>query len=416
MKKIVLTLVFLALNIITYAQECLPNLKEYSTPFNKIEASSFTFLNNKLDDVRIVGLGEDTHGTSEFTKLPKELLQYLVEKQGFNLFIIEAGVGEVAFLNDYIQSESDSLITILKTRISTWRYQTTEFVEMMEWLRTYNKTHNNKVTLYGMEMQYVTEDLNKVNQYLKKVGYENIETSFTKHLWQPITEEEKGNYYIAYKKLKNLFVENREQYIKTTDESAYAESNHHLEVIGQFISAIHQNSDFLKGTFRDTYMAENVEWILQNNSSSSKALIWAHNVHIGDWVSNGIIDVLGHQLKKRFGESFFNIATDFGTGEFYAFPHNPNEVGSKMQVYKFEKIIPNTFTSCLQKLGNPNLFMDLKKIKTNPSMKCEIEKNLTVMYGAGAQEWGTQTETVPIGKAFDAIIYLDKTSKINFLR
>jgi erythromycin esterase len=211
-------------------------------------------------------------------------------------------------------------------------------------------------------------------------------------------------------------LKNEEQFITKTNERSYAEPYHHLEVIGQFISAIHQNSDFLKSTFRDIYMAENVEWILQSRSENSKAFIWAHNVRIGDWVSNGIIDVLGHQLEKRFGESFYNIATDVGTGEFYAFPHNPNEVGSKMKAYKFETIVPNTFTSCLQKLGSLNVLLDLKKIKTNPSMKCEIEKNFTVMYGAGAQEWGRQTETVPIGRAFDAIIYLDKTSKINFLR
>mgnify|MGYP006058389401 FL=1 len=55
-------------------------------------------------------------------------------------------------------------------------------------------------------------------------------------------------------------------------------------------------------------------------------------------------------------------------------------------------------------------------MKTIPSLKAEIEKDLTIMYGAGAQEWGKQTETVPVGKAFDAIIYLDKTHKINFLR
>ncbi|MFN0199911.1 MAG: erythromycin esterase family protein [Bacteroidia bacterium] len=416
MKNIVLVLILLTLKTITYGQECLANLKDYSSPFDKIEASSFTFLKDKLEEVRIVGLGEDTHGTSEFTKLPKELLQYLVENHNFNLFIIEAGFGEVAFLNDYIQGDSDSLLNILKTRISTWRYQTTEFVEMMEWLRAYNKTHIHKVTLYGMEMQYVTQDLNRVNQYLKKVGIENMETAFTKHLWQPMTDEEKGDYYNTYKKLKNLFDKNKEQYIEKTDENSYAEAYHHLEVIGQFVSAIHQNSELLKSTFRDIYMAENVEWILQNNPSNSKAFIWAHNVHLGDWVSNGIIDVLGHQLKKRFGESFYNIATDFGTGDFYAFPHNANEVGWKMQVYTFEKVVANTFTACLQQLGSPNVFLDVKKIKTNSSMKCEIEKDLTIMYGAGSQEWGTQTETVPIGKAFDAIIYLDKTHKINFLR
>ena len=40
----------------------------------------------------------------------------------------------------------------------------------------------------------------------------------------------------------------------------------------------------------------------------------------------------------------------------------------------------------------------------------------TTMNGAGAQIRDSQTETKEIGKAFDAIIYLDKTSKINWAR
>ena len=36
------------------------------------------------------------------------------------------------------------------------------------------------------------------------------------------------------------------------------------------------------------------------------------------------------------------------------------------------------------------------------------------MSGAGAQVRNSQTETKEIGKAFDAIIYLNKTRKINW--
>lgn len=416
MKKIGTLLLLLAFHSAAFSQDCLPGLKDYTTPFGTIEAGSFKFLQDQLNGVKIVGLGEDTHGTSEFTTLPTKMLQYLVENHQFNLFIIEAGFGEVAYLNDYVQGKADSLLPILNNRISTWRYRTTEFVEMMDWIRQYNKTHQRKVQLYGMEMQYVLSDLNRIKQYLAKAGQSTIDADFSKHLWQPIPDEEKGDYYIAYKKLKSLFYKNREQFIKQTGEEAFAEAYHHVEVIGQFISAIHQQSDVLKNDFRDIYMAVNVEWILQNNADDSRALIWAQNVHLGDWVSNGITDVLGHQLKKRFGESFYNIATDFGTGEFIAFPHNANEIGWKLKTFSFEKVLPHTFTACLQKLGNPNLFLDLRKMKTIPSLKAEIEKDLTIMYGAGAQEWGKQTETVPVGKAFDAIIYLDKTHKINFLR
>lgn len=67
MKNILLVLIFLTLQTFTFGQKCLPNLKDYSTPFDKIEASSFKFFNNKLDEVSIVGLGEDKYGTSEFT-------------------------------------------------------------------------------------------------------------------------------------------------------------------------------------------------------------------------------------------------------------------------------------------------------------------------------------------------------------
>lgn len=63
-----LVFVLLILQTFAYAQDYPAGLKEYSTAFNKIEAGSFVFLDNKLSDVRIVGLGEDTHGSADLSQ------------------------------------------------------------------------------------------------------------------------------------------------------------------------------------------------------------------------------------------------------------------------------------------------------------------------------------------------------------
>jgi erythromycin esterase len=43
-----------------------------------------------------------------------------------------------------------------------------------------------------------------------------------------------------------------------------------------------------------------------------------------------------------------------------------------------------------------------------------LEEKLTAMSGADAMERDSQTETNDLGKAFDGIIYLNKTNKINW--
>ncbi len=49
------------LNVSCYSQ-CNSNLEQYAFGFENIKANSFSFLDDALKDVRIVGYGEDTHG------------------------------------------------------------------------------------------------------------------------------------------------------------------------------------------------------------------------------------------------------------------------------------------------------------------------------------------------------------------
>ncbi len=288
------------LNVSCYSQ-CNSNLEQYAFGFENIKANSFSFLDDALNNVRIVGYGEDTHGTAEFTLLSEELMKYLSEKHGFKVFIIETSFGEGQYLNDYIQGKSNDLKTIMNEHNSTWRYRTKEFYHLMNWLREYNQNNSDKIHLYGCEMQYIVSDVNRVKDYLKTVDSDYKINGFRKHLWQSFDESEKTDYFIEYAKLKNYFIDNYEIFKSKTSEKEFNLAYHQVEVLGQFVTTINQNVQQRIHGFRDIYMAENIEWILNFHGHQSKALHWAHNAHIGDWVSNGIVDVTGHQLRKRYG-------------------------------------------------------------------------------------------------------------------
>lgn len=389
--------------------QCNSELKNYAVGFDKISDSSFAFLDNELDDVRIIGYGEDTHGTSEFTLLAKELMAYLTKKQNFKILIIETGFGEGQYLNDYIQGKETDLKGILENHNSTWRYKTKEFYQLLNWLKDYNDKNSDKIYLYGCEMQYVISDVNRIKEYLKTVNSDYKLEGFEKHLWQPIEESEKTDYFISYGKLKKHFIDNQEAFKSRTSEHDFNLAYQHVIILGQFVSAINQNAEQRKHDLRDIYMGENIQWILNFHGTNSKALFWAHNAHVGDWVDNGIVDVVGHQLRKVYGDAYFNIATDFGTGEFLAFSQD-----WKMKVFNYDKVLENTFTECLKSFGSPNTFLNIRKARTNKELTEYLNLGLTTMSGAGAQVRNDQTETKEIGKAFDAIIYLNSTSKIKW--
>lgn len=419
MKNKLIVILYTILSFQAFGQEsdCPPWLKNYATTFDEINKNSFSFLDSRLDNIQIVGLGEDTHGTAEFTSMAVSLMIYLAENHNFQIFFIENGFGETTYLNDYINGKLPDAEKILKEHISTWRYQTTQFVSLLNTLKDYNLSHPDKpIQLFGVEMHYPFEEATRLNQYFTRCGLPLLSATFDKTLYQTVSEDEKGDVFIAYQKAKKQLFERKDYLISKSNETEYAYAILYLDIIGQYITAINQTNEQLKHDLRDLYMEINVSQILHLIGNDHKALIWAHNAHIGDWVSNGIVDVLGHHLKRKYGNSYFNIATNFGTGEYLAFPSNANEIGWKLIPHTRNTIARNSFTYCLSNLGAPNTFLDFNQIRENPEFKCKISEPLTLMSGAGAQTYGTETRSVEIGAAFDGILFIEKSTPIKRLK
>lgn len=125
-------------------------------------------LKSTLGDKKIVAMGEATHGTKEFFQMKHRMLEFLVEKMGYNVFGIEACMSDCMAINDYVlygKGDAEKVVGGMEF----WTWDTKEVVDMVKWMREYNKNHDKKVKFYGFDMQSSDTAATKVTEYLKKV-------------------------------------------------------------------------------------------------------------------------------------------------------------------------------------------------------------------------------------------------------
>lgn len=122
MKK---AIIMLALFVCIFAFPVCPQAKgtmgisEYVQPFDTIQVK---------DNVKIVGLGEATHGNKEFQQLKRDVFEALVNHNNCRIFALEGDFGGCAKVNDYIlgaigtdfsQSTFNSLTSAGKATVMT---------------------------------------------------------------------------------------------------------------------------------------------------------------------------------------------------------------------------------------------------------------------------------------------------------
>lgn len=326
-----------------------------------------TLISKALQDVQVVGLGEASHGIAEFFEMKSALIKFLVDEEDFSLILIEATFGEVVYLNQYISGQRDDLDAILKG-MPLWFLQVEEFRDLLAWLREFNAEHNNRVQLYGMEMQYVDRSLHHIRSYLDKVGADadSLWVSFGTdrigeatanataffHLWQPMSGDALREHVALLIELRGVMAANKTDFVARSSVAEFEQAWRHLVVLEQFVSASMQSEEAIKHQMRDYFMFLNVQWT-RTYCGNPKTIVWAHNEHIWKQHGNGGYDVLGRQLDKMYGAAYYAFGFDFGEGTYRA-------PGANGWEHKVPQPALGSLTHRMSHLGNPNFLLDIR--------------------------------------------------------
>lgn len=106
----------------------------------------------KSRDPAIIGMGEATHGTGEFTTVRGELSLALVRQADVQLLMFEIDAISATALDDYVNGH-DVDIAKAVAELGFWVTDTYEFLHFLELVRTYNAGAARKVHIWGIDLQ-----------------------------------------------------------------------------------------------------------------------------------------------------------------------------------------------------------------------------------------------------------------------
>jgi hypothetical protein len=122
-------------------------------------------LDKVVGDARIVALGEATHGTREFFQLKHRMVEYLATRKGFTIFSIEASMPEAYRLNKYVLAGEGDPKQLLKG-MYFWTWNTEEVLNMILWMREFNRSGKGRIEFTGFDMQTPMVPIQTVRDFL----------------------------------------------------------------------------------------------------------------------------------------------------------------------------------------------------------------------------------------------------------
>ena len=391
---------------------------EHAIPLETVDPAAddadLTPLREVIGDARIVGLGEASHGTSEFFTLKHRLVRFLAEEMGFTVFAIEANMPEAYRLNEYVLTGEGDPKALLEG-MYFWTWNTQEVLDMILWMRDYNASGRGIMQFTGFDMQIPFVAIQEVRAFVEAHDPAYLE---------PL-DEAYGVVTQAYESRRNRtpqkpakFLASREAWREETEsvlEHLTTQQAHYTAASPGEVAWALQNARLvvqdmraeLGGRPRDLSMADNVSWIVEQNPGA-KVILWAHNGHIQQTSDFG--GAMGSVLADRYGDDYLAVGFSFYEGEYNAFTPQKG-----LGTNQAKPAPPESVGGVFHATGMPLFALDLRHIE--PGTPGVWFSALRPMRQIGAVSFDDDRpfSSVVLAQKYDVVLFVDQMTASHIL-
>jgi erythromycin esterase len=397
-------------------------LKRTASPLAMIEVGHTLYdlapFGMAVGEARVVALGEATFGTREFFEIKQRLLEYLVKEKGFTIFAINANWPEAITLDLYIKHGEGDPKALLTGML--WPWNTEEALEVVEWMREFNKAPGTHPTLsfasFGIPPASVV--IPRVVGYMKACSPADAAT--VQANYDPLLEMESrlGEVYDDAARraadraeiVVKLLDARRELLAQPPEEgcsaAAWRDARQDAEMARQNAATRISGRGSAYG---NEMMARNIRWLAKDAYPDEKIVLWGHNSLVGYAPADAEKSV-GTWLREEFGDQLYVTGFAFHRGELLAIGVQ-NGQNSGVAKQTIPEPTEGNGDSVLSAAGMPVFFLDMRRSPpAGPLGRWLAESHSFLEVGAlwNHDDPQSNSHLKTMSKSYDGLIFLEE--------
>ncbi|MBS1302622.1 protein-L-isoaspartate(D-aspartate) O-methyltransferase [Loktanella sp. SALINAS62] len=408
----------------------LPDMISHAAePLPDPDDPGFGALFDRYGNSRVVLLGEASHGTSEFYRARAAITRHLIENHSFSIVAVEADWPDAAVIDRHVrQRESRPLDDVPFSRFPTWMWRNTDVRDFVDWLHDHNDglETERQVAFHGLDIYNMGASIAAVLDYLDNVDPDAAEIARERYgcitPWQSnpaaygraaLSQSYRDCEADVVAQLQSLL----ERQLDDAENGAgfldAAQNARLIRSAEQYYKAMYYGGAE-SWNLRDSHMFETLEHVLKARGPDAKAVVWAHNSHIGDARATDMGAARGeHNIGQLARERFGDKAALIGFGTHCGTVAAATDWNGEMQIKRVRPSKEGSYERLCHDAGLPRFLLDLHR---DPALRTRLEvprleRFIGVIYRPETELQSHYAEA-SLPRQFDAFVWFDKTNAV----
>jgi len=406
-------------------------IRQYCEPLPPLEdEEEFGAKFDRFGDAKVVLLGEATHGSSEFYRARAAITRRLIKRYGFDLVAVEADWPDAARIDRHVRHRvHQPAVDEAFTRFPMWMWRNVEVHDFVEWLRGHNigLDYEQRVQFAGLDIYSLTTSISAVLSYLDDVDPEEAARARLRYGCLTPWQDDPARYGKATYRLEKppcedkivaqlqTLLAKRLIYMKEKGDFFDAEQNARIIHAAEYYYRLMYRSATESWNLRDRHMFGTLTRLLHARGAASKAIVWAHNSHIG----NAAATAMGWQGEFNLGElcraSFGRDAVLIGFGTDHGTVAAADDWGDPMQIKTVRPARTDSWEYGFHKSGISTCLMDWRTTENAELLQAfaepRLERAIGVVYRPETELTSHYFKSI-LKDQFDAYLWFDETKAV----